>query len=87
MNLYEFNILTLEEKQEIIWLKGVFLDNYVTKDISTNCYAIDKFFVEVVYDTKHNVTTEVRSFKYGHELDKYAPILWLNKFFQSQTKA
>ena len=52
---------------------GTFLDNYITKDIKINCYAIDKFFVEVVYDAIHNVITEVRSFKYGHELDKYAP--------------
>ena len=51
---------------------GTFLDNYITKDIRINCYAIDKFFVEVVYDGKHNVITEVRSFKYGHSLDKYA---------------
>jgi len=50
----------------------VFLDNYVTKDIRINCYAIDKFFVEVVYDSEHNTITEVRSFKYGHSLDKYA---------------
>ena len=27
-----------------------FLDNYITQDIKINCYAIDKFFVEVVYD-------------------------------------
>ena len=73
MTLYEFNSLTLEEKQAIIWEKGVFLDNYITKDIKINCYAIDKFFVEVVYDSQHNVITEVRSFKYGHSLDKYAP--------------
>jgi len=50
-----------------------FLDNYITKDIRINCYAINKFFVEVVYDYKHNTTAEVRSFKYGHSLDKYAP--------------
>ena len=36
------------------------------------CFSIDKFFVEVVYDSQHNVITEVRSFKYGHSLDKYA---------------
>ena len=29
--------------------------------------------VEVVYDGEHNVITEVRSFKYGHSLDKYCP--------------
>ena len=40
--------------------------------IKLKCYAIDKFFVEVVYDAQHNVITEVRSFKYGHSLNKYA---------------
>ncbi len=73
MTLYEFNSLTLEEKQATVWDKGTFLDNYITKDIRINCYAIDKFFVEVVYDGKFNTITEVRSFKYGHSLDKYSP--------------
>ena len=50
MPLYDFNILSLEEKQAVVWEKGVFLENYVTKDININCYAIEKFFVEVVYD-------------------------------------
>ena len=50
MTLYDFNNLTLEEKQAVVWEKGVFLDNYITKDIRINCYTIDKFFVEVVYD-------------------------------------
>jgi len=72
MTLYEFNVLTLEEKQATVWKKGAFLDNYVTEDIRINCYAIDKFFVEVVYDGEHNVITEVRSFKSGHSLDKYS---------------
>ena len=72
MTLYEFNKLTLEEKQAITWKHGTFLDNFVTQDIRLNCYAIDKFFVEVVYDGVHNVITEVRSFKSGHSLDKYA---------------
>jgi hypothetical protein len=35
-------------------------------------FIIDLFFVEVVYDTEHNVVTEIRSFKSGHSLDKYS---------------
>ncbi len=73
MTLYDFNALTLEEKQATTWKQGVFLDNYITKDTRIGCYAIDKFFVEVVYDGEHNVIKEVRSFKYGHSLDKYCP--------------
>jgi len=73
MTLYEFNILTLEEKHAVVWDKGISLDQYITKDIRINCYAIVKFFVEVVYDAENNVITEVRSFKYGYSLDKFAP--------------
>ena len=72
MTLYEFNILELNERMEAVNQYGVYLDNYVTKDIRINCYAIDMFFVEVVYNAEHNTITEVRSFKTGHSLDKYA---------------
>ena len=73
MTLQEFNVLSFEEKYSTVIEQGIFLDNYITEDIRINCYAIDKFFVEVVYDGEQNVVTEVRSFKYGHSLDKYAP--------------
>jgi hypothetical protein len=47
MTLYEFNILSLEDKQATVWSDGIYLDNYVTEDIRINCYAyaIDQFFV------------------------------------------
>ena len=73
MTLYEFNRLELNERMEAVNQYGTFLDNYNTKDIKINCYAIDRFFVEVIYDAEHNTITEVRSFKYGDNLDKYAP--------------
>ena len=72
MTLYDFNKLSLEDRQKTVWEQGVFLDNYITEDICINCYAIDKFFVEVVYDGEQNVITEIRSFKTGHLLDKYS---------------
>lgn len=57
MTLYEFNSLTLEEKQATVWNKGTFLDYHITEDIRIYCYAIDKFFVEVVYDYKPYIIT------------------------------
>ena len=75
MTLYVFNRLELNDRMEAVNQYGPFLDNYITKDIKINCYAIDNFFAEVVYDAEHNTITEVRSFKYGHSLDKYAPKL------------
>jgi hypothetical protein len=47
---------------------GIFLVNDVIEDIRINCYAIDKLFVELVYNTEFNTITEVRSFKYGNEM-------------------
>ena len=73
MTLYEFNILELNDRMEPVNQYGAFLDNYITKDIKISCYAIDKFFVEVVYDGEHNTITEIRSFKTGRHLEKYTP--------------
>ncbi len=77
MTLYNFNKLSLEGKQKVVWEQGVFLDYYIPmfgKLEYYNCYAIDKFFVEVVYDGEQNVITELRAFKTGHLLDKYSNI-------------
>lgn len=74
MTLYELNSLGLNERMEAVNQLGIFLDNYVTKDVRINCYAIDKFFVEVHYDAEHNTITDVTAFKYGSNLDKYSNI-------------
>ncbi|MFH4965444.1 hypothetical protein V8G69_10605 [Gaetbulibacter sp. M235] len=72
MTLKEFNGLGYEEKLFIVMDKGVFLDNYVTTDIRMNLYAIDRFYVELVYDSEQNKIIEARSFSHGAELEKYA---------------
>ena len=71
MTLQEFNNLDHDERLFTVVDKGTFLDNYVTTDIRMNLYAIDKFFVELVYDSGENKIIEVRSFKKGQELEKY----------------
>jgi hypothetical protein len=73
MTLYEFNRLNEEEQLKTVWSIGVFLDNYISKTETLNCYAINMFFVELVYDKDKNKVIEVRSFKSGHRLDKYSP--------------
>ena len=50
MTLKEFNILEHDERLFTVVDKGTFLDNFVTLDIRMNLYAIDKFFVELVYN-------------------------------------
>jgi len=74
MTLYEFNILDLNERMQCVNTYGTFLDNYVTKTERCNLYAINRFFVEVVYNSEYNTITEINSFKTGHLLDKYSNI-------------
>ncbi len=65
----------LDEAQqfETIWSKGVFIDSLIENGYGINLYAINMFFVEVVYDAKANQILENRPFKEGHLLDKYLP--------------
>lgn len=75
MTLYDFNKLDLNNRMEAVNQHGVFLDNYISENEKINCYAINRFFVEVYYDSIENVITEIQSFKSGHSLDKYSGIL------------
>lgn len=49
MTLEEFNKLSFDEKLYTEVDKGTFVDNYITKNTRLNCYAVDNFFVELVY--------------------------------------
>ena len=75
MTLYEFNRLNENDKISEVWSKGVFLDNHISKTEVLSCYAVDMFFVELVYDVDKNKIVEGRSFKSGWCLDKYSPNL------------
>ena len=74
MTLYEFNLLNKNEKIITVFDKGVFLDNYISKTETLNCYAIDMFFVEVVFNSKVNQIVDVRSFIDGYFLNKYKDV-------------
>jgi hypothetical protein len=72
MTLYQFNILELNGRMEAVNQFGTFLDNHINKTERCNLYAIDRFFVEVVYNPEFNTITEIRSFKTGYLLNKYS---------------
>ena len=72
MTLYEFNLLDFNHRMEAINQYGQFIDNHLNNEERCNLYAIDKFFVEVVYNSEYNTIVEIRSFKTGYLLDKYS---------------
>lgn len=65
MKLYKFNNLSIDEKLAYTGSNGIFLDNYVVNDILINYYAIDKFLVEIIYNTECQSITEIKSMKPG----------------------
>ena len=74
MTLYEFNLLDLNSKMEIINKQGVYLDNHITTTEKFNLYAIDMFFVEVCYNATKNKIIDIQSFKSGRLLNRYSNI-------------
>jgi hypothetical protein len=75
MTLYQFNILTEDNKLKTVWDIGEFIKNHISIDGIKDLYAINKFYVEVVYDARNNKIIGVESFKTGKYLDKYLPDL------------
>jgi len=61
MKLYKFNNLSIDEKLAYTGSNGIFLDNYILNDILINYYVIDKFLIKIVYNTKRQSITEVKS--------------------------
>jgi|TARA_B110000967_G_C18595547_1_gene416617 hypothetical protein len=73
ITLYEFNQLSEDNKLKTVWDIGEFIENHISIDGIKNLYAINKFYVEVVYDAKSNKIIGVESFKTGKDLEKYLP--------------
>lgn len=72
MTLYDFNLLDLNNKMEVVNQQGKYIDNFITELINYNLYAIDMFFVEVEYNKELNRITKIQSFIGGQLLDRYS---------------
>ena len=70
MKLYKFNNLSIDEKLAYTGSNGIFLDNYIVNHILINYYAIDKFLVEIIYNTECQSITEIKSMKPGLTQEK-----------------
>jgi len=71
MTLYEFNMLKENDKYQTTWDLGKHIDTVSVDNITINLYAINMFFVEVHYDPITNKMVAIKSFKEGHNLEKY----------------
>ena len=71
MELYDYIKLGLNDKANLLWDEGVFIDKYIDLDMITNLYFLSNFYVEVVLSNSNGRITEITPFKKGDRLEKY----------------
>ena len=71
MLLDEFTKLNLNERANLVWRSGLFLDNHVERERSFNLYYFPKFYVEVAVKNDDPGNIEIVGFISGRRLDKY----------------
>ena len=62
MTLYQFNVLTENEKTAIVWSKGDFVFERKENNFSILLYQVQSFYVEVFYSGNENKISRFRSF-------------------------
>ena len=83
MEMEDYSQLGLGEKADILWKKGLFIENYCDKNVTINLYFIFDFFVEVV--VLHNTfrIKEITAFKDGQRFEKYLQTVSLRQLLSS----
>jgi hypothetical protein len=82
ISLYEYNLLSTEEKAQTLWDKGEFIVSSKSKSTSANLYSLSDFFVDVNYDNKKNEIVDLRSFKSHKLLEPYLDLIDLSKLLK-----
>jgi len=70
----EFEKLTEKEQYAITFSKGEFIDYWINGDQRFVLYAIERFFVEIEYNSKFNILVNLKFFDDNNDLliNKYA---------------
>ena len=71
MTLYQFSVLTENEKTAIVWNEGDFVGDRKENNLSILLYQLQSFYVEVFYFGKENKISRLRSFSSLNQLEPY----------------
>ena len=74
MTLYNYNKLPDDDKFQVVFSEGQFLNHLIKGTKSFSLYALDKFFVEIEYNISENKIIGQTSFKTGALLDKHSKL-------------
>ena len=71
MTLYQFNVLTENEKTALVWNGGDFVGDRKENNLTISLYQVQSFYVEVFYSGKENKISRLRSFSSINQLEPY----------------
>ncbi len=75
MELYEFNVLTKDEKTALVWSKGDYVADRKERDCFILLYQVFSFYVEIWYVTAENKINKLRSFNSTNQLQPYLEVI------------
>jgi hypothetical protein len=71
IGIYEYTLMTTDQRAACLWEHGTFLDNRVEKGFKYILYSLNNFYVEVTYDSEENGILEYTPFKTTKKLEPY----------------
>jgi len=71
MMLFEFQLLSLDEKLDILYREGVYVGKYKEEGLWTILYQLDYFYVEVIYRQYRRYIKRIYCFTSTSLLDPY----------------
>ena len=77
MGIYEFYVLSINDKAEFIWQSGSHLASVKETESTYLLYSTPNFYAEITM--RENKIEEINSFRSGHRLDKYVDKIKLEK--------
>ena len=77
LDIYEFSLLSLDDKAQYIWDNGRHLASTKSPNAVYTLYETPKFYAEITL--ANNKIDSIECFKRGHKLDKYLEHIDLTK--------
>jgi len=82
IGLYEYNLMSIDEKAQLLWDSGEFLLSNKTSNAATNLYSFSDFFVEVIYSNELNKIIDIKTFKNDTRLEPYLDLINVSKLLK-----
>jgi len=82
IGLYEYNLMSIDEKAQLLWDSSEFLLSNKTTNAATNLYSFSDFFVEVIYSNELNKIIDIKTFKNNTRLEPYLDLINVSKLLK-----